>query len=191
MRRFLALLTLICIVFLCGCSGYREIDRGYLVTAVGICKNDDNVQIYLEAQSSASTSKNIERSILTGSGTTTAAAFEDMKFQLVKPLYFEQVGTAVFQGTPSHADLLFLTDTLKIHYGTFLVQCNDVEKLFHFDSPGKILGYDIIGLIKNFEKETNTDTRSRIFEILKFNIPLSKIDVTNNRLTLISGGDHG
>lgn len=178
-----------CIAFLCGCNDYQEIDRGYFVTAIGICESGDTTQIYVEAQATSATDKGMTRFVLTGSGVSIGDAFKHLNEQLVKPLYFEQIGTIIFENTPTKDTFDFVTDTLKFNRGIYLVQTDNVKKLFDTDFQGEILGYDIIGLIKNFEKENNINTHSRLFEKIKYTDPLSKIAITSNGISFVFKGD--
>lgn len=158
---------------LCGCMGYREIDRGYMVTAIGFGVDNGNTTIYIEALSTADVSdKNQERTVLTSSGADKEQAYANLISTLVKPLYFEQLGAAVFENE-TEPDLSFLTGFTDINLGIYIVITNDIKTLFENKTPSGVLGYDIITLIKTREK----GREKRIFNQLykskddKFNIP--------------------
>ena len=170
---------------LCGCSDYREIERGYLVSAIGVNKTSDSVEIYLETQTAALSDKTLERAVLNSNGNTLNNAFENLKLSLVKPLYFEQVAVVIFNSPLTVEDINFLTQILKLNYGAYIVNTADITSLFAYESPSEILGYDIITLIKNFEKEQKLNSRSRLFEVLKNNHSLSAVNIDRDKLVFI------
>lgn len=181
----IAPLFLLGVILLCGCTDYREIERGYLVSAIGISKSDKGAQIYLEAQTTALADKTLEKVVLTDQGSSISNAFENLKSHLVKPLYFEQLAVAVFDKSLNLEDLNFLTNLLNTNYGIYIIKTEDIKTLFEYDSKSKTLGYDIITLIKNFEKEQNTKTHSRLFEVLKYKNAPSTVNIYDEKLTLV------
>lgn len=146
------LVTVILTITLCGCNGYREINRGYLVTSMGFGNSEDNVTIYIEALSSSDVSdKKSERVVLTGSGKDINSAYKKLKSTLVKPLYFDQLGAVIFEGKTDKS-LEFLKSLSDINYGIYVIKTDDIKTLFSSETPGGVLGYDIITLIKTQSK---------------------------------------
>lgn len=167
---------------MCGCTDYREIERGYLVNTIGICKAGGGTQIYLEVQTTALAEKVLEKKVLTVNGSSIDDTFSNLNSHLVKPLYFEQVAAVVFDSEPTEKDINFLTNNLNLNYGVYIVKSQNVSMLFSYDSPSHILGYDIITLIKNFDKENKINSKCQLFEIIKHKNTLSTVNVCNDKL---------
>ena len=189
MKRIVIAFLIFCLLIISGCNDYREIERGYLVNSIGISKTNQNATIYLEAQTTSLTDKSLEKIILTNNGHDLNEAFKNLKSQLVKPLYFEQMAVVVFDGPPVQADLAFLTNKLKINYGIYIVNSNNIKAIFEHDSPSSILGYDIITLIKNYEKENNESAHCRLFEVLKHKPVLPNVNLIQDTLILSFTGE--
>ncbi len=194
MKKTVLFLVAIFFVLLCGCTGYREIDRGYLVSAIGVAQENGKVSIYVEATSSSDVAdKPSERVVLIGDGDNVDAAFKNLNASLVKPLYFEQLGTAVFDAALSdkvyQEFLTFLKQRDGINLGIYIVNTSDVKNLFEFESPNGVLGYDIIGLIKMYEKETGIKVLNRFYQLERNKKPLPTVTLDEYKLILNSFGE--
>ena len=194
MKKTVLFLVAILLFLLCGCTGYREIDRGYLVTAIGISQENQKTNIFIEAISSSDVAdKPSERVVLTGIGDNIDAAFKNLNSSLVKPLYFEQLGAAVFDAALSekvYMDFLtFLKQHDSINLGIYIVNTNDVKKLFEFESPNGVLGYDIMGLIKMYEKETRIKVVNKLYQLEYNKNPLPTLKLDEDKFILDYQGD--
>lgn len=194
MKRHALILTVISLLLLCGCSGYREIDRGYLVTAIGIAPKDEKLNIYIETISSSGvTDKASERVILSGEGYDIESSFKALTSQLVKPLYFEQSGAAILDAALSDETsdkfLEFLKNIPGINLGIYVVKTNDAQALFDAQTPSGILGYDIIGLIKLAEKENNINALNQFYQVQRNKNPLPLVNLDDSKLTFNSLGE--
>ena len=180
------------LLLLCGCTGYREIDRGYIVTAIGVSQKEGKINLFVEAISSSDVvDKPSERVVLHGTGDNINTAFKNLKESLVKPLYFEQTGTVIVEKSVNNVGKKELLDLCKNHsaigLGVYIVSTDNLNSLFEINSPNGILGYNVIGLIDNYEKSTNKKLFNRLFEIkrqdfLANNLPV--VSVIDNRLKL-------
>ena len=151
-----ALIFLLCVsLFLCcGCTGYREIERGYFVTAIGFTKQGRNFNIILETLSPSDVQPSGETShVLSGSGKTLDAAYDEINKSLIKKLYFEHCGVIVFNQNFTEDELSEIFDfcsTFKtLNIDAFAVKSDDVKLLFETEAADESVGYDIIGLVKN------------------------------------------
>ena len=87
MKKLSLMLIILCLISLCGCATYREIDRGYLVTAIGFKRTNENVSIALEAISSPDANDtSSQKATLVADGKTINDAYFSLRSQLVKPL---------------------------------------------------------------------------------------------------------
>ena len=192
MKRIILLAVVLSLLLLCGCTGYREIDRGYIVTAIGVSQKEDKINLFVEAISSSDVvDKPSERVVLRSTGDNINTSFKSLKESLVKPLYFEQTGTVIVEKSVNNVGKKELLDLCKKHsaigLGVYIVSTDELNSLFEINSPNGILGYDVIGLIDNYEKSTNKKLFNRLFEIkrqgfLANNLPV--VSVIDNRLKL-------
>ncbi len=166
------ILPMFCVLLLCGCSGYKEINNGYLVTAIAFDKTEDNSQIILNTILPEGTDETI---ILTGSGHDFNSAFGELKKSQVKTLYFEHCGVlAVKKDIPKNelVDILkFCKDKIRLPIAVRTIYCTDATALFKADRTG----YDVITLINN--SGTKTDNRlyslgRKISDKNDFSLPL-------------------
>lgn len=192
MKRIILLAVVLSLLLLCGCTGYREIDRGYIVTAIGVSQKEGKINLFVEAVSSPDVvEKPSERVVFNSTGDNINTAFKSLKESLVKPLYFEQTGTVIVETSVNNVGKKGLLDLCKKHsdigLGVYIVSTDNLNSLFENNSPNGILGYDVIGLIDNYEKSANKKLFNRLFEIkrqdfLANNLPV--VSVVDNSLKL-------
>ena len=192
MKKLLIITTVISLLLLCGCNGYREIDRGFLATAVGIGENGGKTSIYIETVSSQGfTDKSSQRIVLSGEGESISSAYENLTDSLVKPIYFEQLGTVVFDTALSteavEKGLKLLDDYDGGSLEIYLVKTNDISALFDPKYDGGILGYDIIGLVKNYEKENGAALLNQLYHFRREGGGLPLISYDDDKLILKVG----
>ncbi len=186
MKKSCFILLAVLIFAFCRDTGYREIDRGYLVTAIGVLQENDETTVLIEAISSSDVSdKKSERVVLSGSGENTKKAYNNLKASLVKPLYFEHLGTVIFE-TDMGDDLDLLKVIPNLNYGVYVVRTDNVKTLFENATPNGVLGYDVIGLIKNYNKEMDDKVLCQLYAVKK-NGRLIAINLKDNRL-VVEGG---
>ncbi len=150
------LIPLFCLILLCGCSGYKEINNGYLVTGIAFDKTDNGVKITVNAV----LPEGEENMILSGSGDSLSSAFNNLKKSQVKTLYFEHCGTVVLNQNLKdnlYPILEFCKNQIKTPIAVRVVFCNDSKSLFLADRTG----YDVISLLKN----SNFKTDNRLYKI--------------------------
>lgn len=188
MKKICFLISFFLIIVLCGCAGYREIDRGYLVTAIGFSKRNDKVVALIEAMSSTDVSEEkSERVVLSMEGENVKSAYKNLKNSLAKPLYFEQLGAVVIEKNET-IDMEFLNEIPNLNFGVYVVQTDDVKGLFENSRPNVAIGYDIIGLIKNYNKENQSKVSSQLYKVQQNNrIPTVKLSY--GRLVIENTGE--
>lgn len=180
MKKALLWLTVASLVFLSGCTGYREINRGYIVSAVGFKKQGDEIKIVLETLSPRETAENAnETEILSGCGNTFMSAFSNLKQTAVKEPYFNQCVTVIIDGSVSDGDITrmfdFCNNILSVSAGAYAVRSPDIDLLFDKDG---ITGYDIAGLIKQNFKDENSHRIYRLRRDISENKSVSLTQVT-------------
>lgn len=170
MKKALLLTCVMSIMLLCGCTGYREIDRGYIVTAIGLKKTANGTEIALEVLVPSGTAEKAgDTSVLSGSGKTEKEAYADIKSQLVKDVYFEHCAVVAIQNAPDKkqlGELLRFCDTLKtLSVGAYIIHTEDIKALFEAKAQNGSVGYDIVGLIKNTQKSMQHTYLNQIYQL--------------------------
>lgn len=181
MKKRIAFIVAALSITLCGCGGYREINQGYLVTSLGVWKQNNTITFLIEALSSSDVSdKASERVVLSGGGESVSLAYKSLKESVVKPLYFEQLGAVVLQNI-SVQDLKEIED---IKPDVYLVETNDIKALFDADTPSGILGYDIISLIKTQATETKSEISNQLYNSQNEKFVIPTVNFLDSTLTI-------
>ena len=196
MKKLALMLIILCLISLCGCATYREIDRGYLVTAIGFKRTNENVSIALEAISSPDANDtSSQKATLVADGKTINDAYFSLRSQLVKPLYFEQLGAVVIADSfarDNFAEIIdFCTNLQSASLGMYVVSTPDLQTLFSTQTPDGILGYDIIGLIKNYETTGGKKDSCQLYQLRRqpssaVSIAVPVVSVQQEKLILSS-----
>lgn len=180
------------LLVLCGCSTTNEIDRGFLATTVGFYESDGQITVVIDALSSSNDNP-AQQLLLSGSGNSPQAALDNLKTHLAKPLYFKQLGCAVFDTSLRPENLTTCIDLLlsmqDVHFGIYAVKTDDIKTLFKLTPQSESLGYDIIGLVKNFENQTGAKTKSQLYQSGDCSAFLPTINVVDGNLVIKNLGD--
>lgn len=198
MKKLALILIILSLILSCGCNGYREIDRGYIVTAIGFKQNNDDIIILVEAVSSQATGDYLSQTVtLSAEGTNINEAYGSLEAQLTKPLYFEQLGALIIENSLDDENTLkalaFCGNLQSASLGIYIVSTPDAQSLFEYNASGGVLGYDIIGLIKNHAK-TNDQNASNQLYILQRQLPsdvglsLPSVNIKQGKLSLTVSG---
>lgn len=196
MKKLQITLIIFGLILLCGCADYKEIDRGYIVTAVGASQQDNIIKITLETLSSSDVAdKPSERLLLSGEGASIKSAIDALNSHLVKPLYFEQLGSIIFQEnlhqTQKRQLLDYLINNQKINFDSHIINTPDVSALFDIDTHDGVLGYDIIGLIDNHKKQNDINIKSQIYHIIQQpNVSPPTVSVLNDSIFIETSGEN-
>ncbi len=194
MKKLELISIVIWVLLLCGCTGYREINRGYLVTAIGFEQEQDNTKIFIEAMSSKDNAdKTNERVVLSAVGNSPESAFDNLNTTLTKPLYFEQLGTIILDENTDiqqHRNMIAFFEKIdQLSLGVYVVKSSDVKSLFDAQTPDGVLGYDIIGLINNYKNQTGQALSNQIFHLQRSEQTLPIIDIADEKLNIIVLGE--
>ena len=184
----LGLLTALLLCFLfSGCTGYREIDRGYFVTAIAFSTNGGNTTIFIEALSSSDViEEESKKVLLEGNGNNASEAYKDLVNSLIKPLCFEHLGVAIFEDE-SYDNIAFLEQITDIKSDVYIVKTHDLDALFENDTSNGTVGYDVVSFIKHTEKESGKKFLNRLYNAQKSRAPY--IDFTRGKLELSLQGE--
>ena len=169
MKKLTLFLCVLSLTLLCGCTGYRETERGYLVTAIGFKKSSGKIGISLETLVASDTEQNNEsENILYGEGKDIVSAYSDIKRQLLKDIYFEHCGVIAvengFDDNETTEILNFCRGLQSLNIGVYVVKTDDINALFETKVSHESVGYAVIGLIKN---AGDSDFSNKLYEIQK------------------------
>lgn len=178
---------MLCAIFLCGCSDYREIDRGYLVNAIGIGFENDKTNIFISAVSSSDIADNPYSPItLSAYGENILDAYKNLQLQLEKPLYFEHLGTIVLEDTNHLEFISFFAALPMVNPSALVVKTPSCKSLFSNQDSYGLLGYDIIGIIKNYENQNKVNFTHKMHQLDELSLTsLPTIVLENNALSLL------
>lgn len=188
MKKIFVFAVCLMFVFCCGCNGYREIERGYLVTSVGIKKENGRYIVVLETLVSDGNEQNVKT--LSADGDTLGKILDEMKSKNVKKLYFEHCGIIALESDFSDSEIAEILNFLKnsnlFNLDVYVVTTDDVYRLLESGNSFQGVGYDVISLIKNADKNR---LYSQLYELERkitykesFNLP--KVNLKNNVLVI-------
>ncbi len=143
------------LLFLCSCT-YTEPSAVYTVSAIGIEKNGENMQITLKIKEMESSFK------ISGEAESLNEAMDNIKTKLSKQPYFQHCQLIALGGLGNEkADtMLSFCEKLKIPLKTKIVYINDIDRVFEEEREG-----DIISLLKHSYKEFGFGGNTALFEI--------------------------
>ncbi len=190
-RASLSVVMIFFVVLLCGCSDYREIEQGYIVSSAAFFQDTEGVTVILEMVESFADSKT---QLLTAQGNTADTAVKNLRLTLTKDLFFDHTAAIIVQSGMDSSKLQsvynFCRDTTELNLGVYLVQCDDVQKLFEYQAVNGALGFDIMTLNTRAKEKQNIRYFNRFYEIegqiasgKKINLP--DISVSDNNILML------
>ena len=164
------LITLVCASF-CGCEGYRETDGCYIVTAIGF-DGGEKTKISIEVVSTGGGERRGDAysEIISGEGETPENAMFSLSSKISKILMFDHC-TALIVGesvdkTRFDQIINFGRELKEINLSVYVVGCENAEKLLTESKPSAVArGFDIVGNIRETEKDTGIKYANRFFEV--------------------------
>lgn len=191
MKKLKLFICVFILITLCGCTGYRETERGYLVTAIGFRKDNGKVEISLETLTASDTAQNSESgNILYGAGQNLTEAYYSLKSSLLKDVYYEHCGVIVVENSFDEEEtveiLTFCRTLQSLGIGVYVVKSDNVSGLFETRILDESVGYGIIGLIKNAgqDKFSNKLYQIEKNQAAQKTFVLPKVNAKNNILIL-------
>ena len=166
MKKITVIILAVGLVFACGCTGYRELNRGYIVSAVGFKKQEGQTLVFAEALSPTETAENTkETEILSGEGETVLSAYRNLIKNSDKETYFEQCAAVAVETSFDTDEIYGILEVCKnipsLNVGAYIIKTDDVKSLFEVDGT---TGYDVVGLIKYKSKSENIKFSNQIYK---------------------------
>ena len=168
MKRAALLLVSLCLILTCGCSGYREIDSEYLISAIAFEKEGKSFHVYAEVRSISTQDKEPESKLFDADGDTPYEAVNNMALLLPKKAVFDHCGTAIIDekitGKDFKSVIKYLYDTRNLNLGIYLFAAKDVKKILSCDPQAISVGYDIMSIQDNMEKTSGVKFKNKYYE---------------------------
>ena len=148
-------LAAVLMLFLCSCS-YTEPSAIYTVSAIGLQKNGENMQITLKIKEMEDSFK------ISGEAESLDSAMDNIKTKLSKQPYFRHCQLRAFGGLGGEPaeEVISFCEKLGIPIKTKIVYVNDIDRVFEEEREG-----DIISLLKHSYEEFGFGGNTALFEI--------------------------
>lgn len=175
-KKLFCLLPVIILITLTfgGCKGVRdyvEPDQQYLISAIGFDSENGKIKMSAEAIAVRQEDREsgIESVIFTGYGKTVNDAFIEIYSYIANNPVFSHCGVFILGDSLNEEQLEnifgFVYDESEISFDAYIIASDDAEKLLKakpISSP--VLGYDLMGLIKQRTDSWKLKYTSRIYE---------------------------
>ncbi|MCQ2451225.1 MAG: hypothetical protein MJ080_04545 [Clostridia bacterium] len=163
-------LAVVIMAAFCGCSGYREPDSSYIVTALGF-DADDEITVSAEVVTAGGSERSNEpySEILTGRGDTPEDAVFSLNSQISKILMFDHC-TAVIVGKTLSQDrfedvIEYGLKLKELNFSVYMTVCDNAADLLNNSKSISVArGFDIASNIRETKKDTGIDYENRFFE---------------------------
>ncbi len=188
-KKFLSLGLVLVLCFLCGCTGYRESDNSFIVSAMGFDKEGGNFTIFIEAVTANETEAELKEETYEAHGETLEAALYSLKNKIYKPLSFEHCSVILVSPNIAQKDMKnvveFCKKTEELNTSVYFAATEEVEKIISADAVSEAAGgYDISSLIESRDEEDGISYKNRLYELLSatdefiptFYLPFLKAD---------------
>ncbi len=186
MRKKLFLSVCLCF-FLCGCSGYKEIDMRYMVSAIGFSYSGEYT-VFAETVSIGTDNTTATPRIFKGEGENPEKAFENLKKSFSKGMMLEHCAAVIFESSMEEEKIKNALDYFINLNGVNMSACtaksSDIQKLLSSESETAAVGYDIYLI----EKRQETLKESRLVNILSGKIKFPVFENRDNSATQTEGG---
>ncbi len=176
MKKFLFVITLFSfIISLCSCGGYREIERGYIVTALGFDKKSgDKLTVSAEVVSAGGNERaNAPYSeILEGEGVSPGEALFLLNNEISKELFFEHCSAVILGDGLSEEQtkeiFVFLKNLRELNKSLSVAATENSKMLLNNSKSVSIAkGFDIERNINESRKETGENYQNSFYEVDK------------------------
>lgn len=172
MKKILYIFTLLCFFMfgLCGCVGQRELDKGYMLTAIGFEGTDSGISVIAELITvSDMQNSSPEPQVLSAKGDTPEDALYKLSLDFPRAVYFDHCAAlAIGQGIDSknlEAVIKYCATADNLNLNMYVIYCPDIESVFNTPTVSSAVGYHIMRLLNFKAKESGIDYNSRFYEI--------------------------
>ena len=177
-------------VFLCGCAGHRELDKGYMLTSVGFEGVDGGFKVIAELLSVSDIQDSSPTpQVLSAIGETPESALYKLSLDFPRAVYFDHCATlAIGQGIETEklkSVINYCAKAENLNLNMYVIHSLDIEALFKTPTVSASVGYHIMRLLSFKAKESGVDYNSKFYQIKKN----EGADNTAFSLPSLSGGE--
>ena len=168
------LISLFCVVsflMLCGCSGYREADNGYIVTAIGFDGNEDfKVSVEVVTAGGSELRSEPKSEVISGKGNSPMEAVFSLNSKISKNLVFDHCTALLIgknlSGKNLEEVLKYGKEIKELNFAIDMFMCESAEDLLkESESVSVARGFDIAANLKETKSETGIDYQNKFYEI--------------------------
>lgn len=160
-------------ISLCGCSFDETISRSgteYIVSAIGFDQKGDKISVTLETIITNTENNESETRLLIGIGDTIQDAFSDTLKYATEPLTLSHLGVSVMGKSLNNKNFISICDWFynkqDTTLSTFFISAENAEELLNQKAISSIaVGYDLVGLLEQQEKESGVNYQNRFYKI--------------------------
>ena len=170
-KKFLAFLLILAVCFLCGCTGYRESDNTFVVSAIGFDKTEKNYTIFIETVTANEAESELKEETYKAEGETLESALYSLKNKIYKPLSFEHCSVILVSPRIIKKDFKdvvhFCKKTEGLNTSVYFAATEEIEKIISADAVSEAAGgYDISAAIESRYGEDGIKYKNRLYELL-------------------------
>ncbi len=184
------LLIVALIISLSGCMGYREIDTGYIVSALGVDYSRGEYLLTVEAVAAGDAATKPSTHIFSAAGETPYKARENLEKGLTKALYFDHCAVMMLSKGIEGAAFLEVVDFChnmrNLNLGVFVLYAQNIKSVLKLPPVTTAVGYDIMGLLK-VRLEKKIDYNNKFYQLEK-DISEEKTELS---LPVVTAGEQG
>ena len=173
LKKFIAAFLAMCsIAFFCSCSDYREVERGYLVTALCFESEGQGIEVRVEALvPRAYNSDEPKTQILSAEGENATDAVKNLELTLTKELYFDHCAALMLESGISAKQISNIIDYCKennrLSLGLYVVSADDIDAVLEIEPASGAVGFDIMNLMKKLKNKNKKDYNNCLYEVEK------------------------
>ena len=170
-KKFLSLLLICALCLLCGCTGYRESDNSFVVSAMGFDKKGENYTIFIEAVTANEAEEELKAESYEAEGETLEDALYSLKNKIYKPLSFEHCSVILVSPYIEKEDfksvVSFCKKTEGLNTSVYFAATEEIGKIISLDAVSEAAGgYDISAAIESRDEENGIRYKNRLYELL-------------------------
>lgn len=172
LKRFICILLALClsVCLLCGCAGRRELDKGYMLTAIGFELEGKAFKVTAELISVSDMQEDSPKpQVMSANGVTPQNALYNLSLNFPRAVYFDHCATLVIGGGIEDerfkAVIDYCAEAENLNLNMRVINSSDIQTLFNTPTVSAAVGYHIMRLLSFKEKESGLEYTSRFYEI--------------------------
>lgn len=154
---------------LCGCGGYREIDGQYMISSLGFSLSADRVTVTAETVAVGNDNSTVAPRLFTAEGESVKGAVENLSKSLTKSMTLDHCGIVIVEESIArdffNEILRFCKEEHTLNLSVMFICAKDIPQLLSCEPESFTVGYDIMGVLKNYSKQNGDTFENKYYEI--------------------------